>query len=63
VNNELKLGGLKEITLTCESEVFPSRTISENYSIAMILLPDVNFGRERNEPAKAELLIEQALII
>ncbi len=62
-NNELKLGGLKEITLTCESQVFLMRTISENYLIAMILSPRGNFGRGRYELFKAELLLEQTLII
>ncbi len=58
-NKELKLGGLKEITLTCESKVFLMRMISENYLIAMILSPNGNFGRGRYELYKAELLLEQ----
>jgi predicted regulator of Ras-like GTPase activity (Roadblock/LC7/MglB family) len=62
-NNELKLGGLKEITLTCKSKVFLMRMISENYLIAMILSPDGNFGRGRYELYKAELLLEQEFII
>lgn len=62
-NNELKFGGLKEITLTCESKVFLMRMISENYLIAMILSPNGNFGRGRYELYKAELLLEQAFII
>jgi predicted regulator of Ras-like GTPase activity (Roadblock/LC7/MglB family) len=62
-NNELKLGRLKEITLTCESKVFLMRMISENYLIAMILSPNGNFGRGRYELYKAELLLEQTFII
>ena len=62
-NNELKLGGLKEFTLACESKVFLMRMISENFLIAMILSPNGNFGRGRYELYKAELLLEQHFII
>lgn len=62
-NNELKLGGLKEITLTCESKVFLLRMISESYLIAMIISPNGNFGRGRYELYKAELLLEHEFII
>jgi predicted regulator of Ras-like GTPase activity (Roadblock/LC7/MglB family) len=62
-NKELKIGELKEITLTCESRVFLMRKISKNYLIAMILLPNGNFGRGRYELYKAELRLEQEFII
>jgi predicted regulator of Ras-like GTPase activity (Roadblock/LC7/MglB family) len=62
-NDELKFGRLKELTLTCERNVFLMRMISENYLIAMILLPNGNFGRGRYELYKAELLLEKAFII
>jgi predicted regulator of Ras-like GTPase activity (Roadblock/LC7/MglB family) len=62
-NEELKLGGLKEITLTCKSKVFLMRMISENYLIAMILSPNGNFGRGRYELYKAELMLEHVFII
>jgi predicted regulator of Ras-like GTPase activity (Roadblock/LC7/MglB family) len=62
-NDELKLGGLKEITLACESTVFLMRLINENYLIAMILSPNGNIGRGRYELYKAELLLKQASII
>jgi predicted regulator of Ras-like GTPase activity (Roadblock/LC7/MglB family) len=58
-NEDLKIGKPKEITLTCESFVFLMRTFSENYLVAMVLLPNGNFGRGRYELYKAELLLEQ----
>jgi predicted regulator of Ras-like GTPase activity (Roadblock/LC7/MglB family) len=58
-NEELKIGKLKEITITCESFVFLMRMINENYLIAMIISPNGNFGRGRYELYKAELLLEQ----
>lgn len=57
------LGRLREMSLTGDHAVFILRSVTKNYFLAMILLPDGNFGRGRYELRCAELLLANELII
>jgi predicted regulator of Ras-like GTPase activity (Roadblock/LC7/MglB family) len=60
-NSGLRLGRLREMTLTGESCIFILRFVNEDYFVAMVLSPDGNFGRARYELGRAELLLEKEL--
>ncbi|HQU83275.1 MAG TPA: hypothetical protein PKY59_09135 [Pyrinomonadaceae bacterium] len=57
------LGGLREMSIAGDRAIFILRSVTKNYFLAMILLPDGNFGRARYELRCAELLLVNELII
>lgn len=62
-NSEMGFGKLQEFTLTSESGIFIVRFVTKDYFIAMVISPDGNFGRGRFELRRAELLLENELVI
>jgi predicted regulator of Ras-like GTPase activity (Roadblock/LC7/MglB family) len=62
-NSDTGLGKLREMTISTENELFVMRLVSEDYFLAMILSNEGNFGRGRFEMRRAELLLENELII
>ena len=62
-NKETGIGDLCEMTMSTENELFIMRLVTEDYFLAMILSNDGNFGRGRFEMRRAELLLENELVI
>ena len=62
-NREIRFGKLREFVLSGENGIFLLRFLGEYYFIALILLPEGNFGRGRYELRRAELLLEKEFAI
>lgn len=62
-NGDLGLGHLREMTVSAENAVFILHTVGADYFLAMTLTPEGNFGRGRFELRRAELLLENELVI
>ena len=62
-NSESQLGSLREMTISGDQAVFLLRSVTKDYFLAMILLPEGSFGRGRYELRCAELLLADELII
>lgn len=56
-------GRLNEITISGESSILIMRFVNNDYFIAMMLLPDGNFGLARFQLRKAEKLLASELVI
>ncbi len=63
INGELKIGNVREMTISTENAIFIMRFVGHDYFLAMALAPAGNFGRGRYELLRAELLLEKELII
>jgi predicted regulator of Ras-like GTPase activity (Roadblock/LC7/MglB family) len=63
INGDLRLGKLREITVSSENRIFLLRLVSEDYFLAMVLAADGNFGRGRYEMRRAELLLKNELVL
>ena len=57
------LGRLHEITISGESSILIIRFVNDNYFIAMVLLPEGNFGLARFQLKKAEFLLAGELVV
>ncbi len=62
-NGDLGLGNLKEMTVSAKNAIFVLHTVGEDYFLAMVLNPEGNFGRGRYELRRAELLLQEELVI
>ncbi len=62
-NDYTGIGKLNEMTISTDREMFIIRIVSEDYFLAMILSVEGNFGRGRFELRRAELLLENELVI
>ena len=63
INGDLKLGGLREMSVSTDSRIFLLRTVSEDYFLAMIMAAEANTGRGRYELRCAELLLKNELVL
>lgn len=63
INGDLKIGKLREMTVTTEKAVFIMRFVGQDYFLAMALSPEGNFGRARYELQCAELVLEKELVL
>lgn len=62
-NDDTGIGKLNEMTISTDREIIILRVVSEDYFLAMILSDEGNFGRGRFELRRAELLLENELVI
>jgi predicted regulator of Ras-like GTPase activity (Roadblock/LC7/MglB family) len=63
INGDLRLGKLREMTVSSDTRVFLMRFVSEDYFLAMILSAEGAFGRGRYELRRAELLLKNELVL
>ena len=63
INGDLKIGRLREMTVSTEKAIFIMRFVGQDYFLAMALSPEGNFGRARYELQCAELVLEKELVL
>jgi predicted regulator of Ras-like GTPase activity (Roadblock/LC7/MglB family) len=63
INGDLKIGHLREMTISTQHAVFILRFVGEDYFLVMAMSSEGNFGRGRYELLRAGLLLEKELII
>ncbi len=62
-NADLGFGKLLEMTVSSENGIFVLHSVGKDYFLAMVMSPDANFGRGRYELRRAELLLQNELVI
>jgi predicted regulator of Ras-like GTPase activity (Roadblock/LC7/MglB family) len=63
INGDLKLGELRELTVSSENRIFILHLVSKDYFLAMVLEAGGNYGRGRYEMRRAELLLKNELAL
>ena len=63
INGDLRLGKLRELTVSSENRIFILHLVSEDYFLAMVLEAEGNYGRGRYEMRRTELLLKNELAL